>query len=81
MLKGIDVSHYEEFNWNDMKPLVLSKQLYFAYAKASDGLIIPITSTTLIELVAPRLDCFTVRTISFCRRRTLRHRSRPFLKR
>jgi lysozyme len=38
MLNGIDVSHYDEFNWNDeMKPLVLSKRLYFAYAKASEG--------------------------------------------
>jgi lysozyme len=38
MLKGIDVSHWDEFSWNnEMKPLVLSKQLYFAYAKASEG--------------------------------------------
>jgi lysozyme len=37
MINGIDVSHYDEFNWDAIRPLVLPCNLYFSFAKASEG--------------------------------------------
>jgi lysozyme len=37
MINGIDISHHNQFNWDLIRSLTLLKNLYFAFAKASEG--------------------------------------------